>query len=96
IGRASKVVTADQMKALVVRDRGCRYPGCDRPATWCQAHHVKHWRWDGHTALHNLVLLCSRHHHIIHLPGWTIELCDDATVIVTTPDEQQLTSHPPP
>ena len=44
----------------------------------------------------NLVLLCSRHHHLIHTPGWHLKLEPDATVTITKPDGTTRTSHPPP
>jgi hypothetical protein len=43
VGRATRVVSAAQRTALAVRDGGCRFPGCDRPPAWCEAHHVRHW-----------------------------------------------------
>src|SRR5712692_4924322 len=57
VGRAKRVVSGPQSKALRVRDRGCTWPGCDRPATWTSAHHVVHWIHGGSTDLPNLVLL---------------------------------------
>ncbi|HEX9313752.1 MAG TPA: HNH endonuclease signature motif containing protein, partial [Actinomycetota bacterium] len=45
-----------------VRDHHCTFPECDRPASWCDAHHVIHWTDGGRTDLSNLVLLCRRHH----------------------------------
>jgi organic radical activating enzyme len=53
-------------RAVIVRDRHCRFPGCDRPQAWCDAHHVVHWADGGATAVANLVLLCRRHHRTIH------------------------------
>jgi hypothetical protein len=69
VGRRTPVVSASIRRALVVRDGGCAFPGCDRPAGWCDAHHVTHWADGGDTALNNLVLLCRRHHRILHWPG---------------------------
>ena len=67
-------------KALVVRDQGCRYPGCRRPPPgWRDAHHLIHWRHGGRTTLINLVLLCDHHHHVIHQPGWTATF--DGTIL---------------
>ena len=62
VGRKTPVVPAGMRRALVLRDGGCRFPGCGRPQAWCDAHHVKHWADGGSTALENLVLLCRRHH----------------------------------
>jgi hypothetical protein len=81
--------------ALAARDRHCRFPGCDRPATWCDAHHVTHWRHHGPTRLDNLVLLCEHHHQVIHRPGWTAALTADATFEVTNPTGRTWHTHPP-
>ena len=57
-------------RAMVTRDRGCAFPGCDRPPAWCDGHHIQHWADGGPTALANLVLLCGHHHRTIHHHGW--------------------------
>jgi hypothetical protein len=95
LGRRSRVVSAAQMRALVLRDQHCRFPGCDRPAHWTEAHHVIPWEKGGPTEPQNLALLCSRHHHVIHKPGWKTKLNADATLHVTMPDGTIRTSHPP-
>ena len=69
VGRRTPVVHPGLRRAVIVRDRHCRFPGCDRPHTWCDAHHVVHWADGGPTALANLVLLCRRHHGMVHHPG---------------------------
>jgi hypothetical protein len=94
-GRTRRNIPVNLFNALVVRDRGCRFPGCDRPPNWCEAHHLDHWEHGGHTKLQNLVLACSRHHHILHLPGWHVRLQPDATVEVTTPTGRVLSGAPP-
>ncbi len=93
VGRTTRTVPLDMFRAVAKRDRGCRYPGCDRKVAWCQAHHVRFWRHMGLTELSNLVLLCSRHHHQIHRPGWELELLRDGAVVVTTPDNAAITTH---
>jgi hypothetical protein len=67
VGRATRTVTAAQWKALVVRDRHCRAPGCHRPPETCQAHHIQHWTRGGPTNLENLQLLCWHHHRHRHI-----------------------------
>jgi hypothetical protein len=95
-GRATRTVPAPLWATLVVRDRHCRFPDCDRPSGWCEGHHVRHWRDGGSTSLDNLVLMCSRHHHRCHLPGWSAKLRPDATFEVTGPDGRHLVSRAPP
>ncbi|HMC68740.1 MAG TPA: DUF222 domain-containing protein, partial [Mycobacteriales bacterium] len=62
VGVATRVLTAAMWTALVIRDDGCRFAGCDRPATWCDGHHIHWFSRGGPTRLDNLVLLCRRHH----------------------------------
>ena len=73
LGRAKRLFTPAQRKALLVRDRRCRAAGCDVPGTWCEAHHLVPWSQGGGTDLHNSLLLCSHHHHRIHDPAWEHE-----------------------
>src|SRR5258705_8706836 len=72
VGRASYSVPTPMRRALINRDRGCAFPGCDRPPHWCAAHHILHWLDGGHTALLNLVLLCDAHHSVVHAEEWHI------------------------
>ncbi|HEX9561084.1 MAG TPA: DUF222 domain-containing protein [Candidatus Dormibacteraeota bacterium] len=85
VGRAKRVVSAPQSKALRTRDRGCIWPGCDRPATWTSAHHVVHWIHGGATDLPNLVLLCYRHHWMVHEGNWQIVRADDGRFLTIPP-----------
>jgi len=81
VGRRTPVVPPSMRRAVIVRDRHCRFPGCDRPHTWCDAHHVVHWADGGPTALPNLLLLCRPHHRLIHRPGgFSLELLDGRPV----------------
>ena len=91
VGRSRRTVPPPMRRALVVRDDGCRFPGCDRPSGWCDAHHVVHWSAGGPTALDNLVLLCDRHHHVAHLPGWKLNF-DRQELRVSRPDGTELPS----
>src|SRR5713101_1403029 len=85
VGRAKRVITGSQGKALRVRDRGCVWPGCDRPATWTSGHHLVHWINGGPTDLSNLVLLCSRHHWMGHEGEWQIVRADDGRMLAIPP-----------
>ena len=81
VGRRTPVVPPAMRRAVIVRDRHCRFPGCDRPHTWCDAHHVVHWADGGPTAVPNLVLLCRRHHRLVHeRGGFRLELLDGRPV----------------
>ena len=53
-------------RALEQRDGGCAFPGCECPAVWSAAHHIEHWAHGGVTSLGSLVLLCTRHHGVVH------------------------------
>ncbi len=70
LGRATYTVSTALRRALILRDRGCAFPGCDRTHRWCHSHHVRHWSDNGPTELNNLVLLCGRHHRLIHHSPW--------------------------
>jgi Domain of unknown function (DUF222) len=94
-GTTTRTVPAPLYNALVIRDRHCRFPGCDRPPEWCEAHHVR-WVTDGGTtSLDNLTLACTRHHHLLHTPGWDAKLLPDATLEVTNPHGRVRTTTPP-
>ena len=70
-GTATRSIAANLFNALMVRDRPCRFPGCDRPAEWADAHHVVHVEDGGTTCASNCVLLCRRHHTRLHRKGWS-------------------------
>jgi hypothetical protein len=94
-GRATRTIPAPLFNALVLRDRRCRYPGCDRPPAWCEGHHIRPWLHAGPTALSNLALLCTRHHHLLHHPHWHAKLLPDATLEITDPRGHTRTTTPP-
>jgi hypothetical protein len=93
VGRKHRTPTPAMRKALAVRDEGCAWPGCDRPAGFCDAHHVTPWWRGGETKLTNLVLICSHHHHVAHKPGWSITF-DGRTLTVHRPDGTTLEPEP--
>jgi hypothetical protein len=98
IGTATDTIPAHLRRAVAVRDRGCRFPGCDQPVTACQPHHIIPRAQGGSTSLNNLLELCTFHHLIaVHRWGWSITLHPDGTVIATSPDgTKTLHSHGPP
>jgi hypothetical protein len=77
VARRSRTATRDQRALLAARDRHCRFPGCRVDAPRCRAHHVQHWSQGGATCLSNLILLCARHHALVHEGRWRIT-ADDA------------------
>ncbi len=97
VGRDRKTVPAGIRKALVVRDRHCAFPGCDRPPSWCDGHHIRHWTDGGPTDLSNLVLLCRRHHRKIHHHGFRVQMREDRPVFFR-PDgtEIEMSGRAPP
>jgi len=96
VGRRTPVVSASIRRAVIVRDRRCRFPGCDRPPTWCDAHHVVHWADGGPTAVANLLLLCRRHHRLVHQRGgFQLEPADGRPVF-RRPDGSILEDRGPP
>jgi hypothetical protein len=72
VGRAMRTVPLSIHRALIARDRGCAFPGCDRPPGMRQAHHCQHWIDNGETSVANCVLLCEAHHRHVHRTGWEI------------------------
>jgi hypothetical protein len=94
-GTATKTTPVNLWNALVVRDHGCRWPGCDRPPEWCEAHHITWASNHGPTRPDNEALLCSRHHHIAHRPGWCLHLDTEATLTVTDPTGRTRVTRPP-
>ena len=76
------------------RDDGCRFPGCS--SRHCDAHHVRHWADGGETRLDNLVLVCRRHHRLVHEEGWRVERAADGDVRFYRPDGRLLPEVPAP
>jgi hypothetical protein len=73
VGRRMRTPPAALRRAVIVRDRHCVAPGCDRPPGWCSVHHKTHWIDGGPTALHNLELRCHIHHRDEHEGQWKPE-----------------------
>jgi hypothetical protein len=77
LGRASRTWTGAARRAIVLRDGGCAFPGCDRPPRWCDVHHIIFWTLGGRTDLTNGVLLCGFHHDLIHHGDWRVRMGAD-------------------
>jgi uncharacterized protein DUF222/HNH endonuclease len=72
LGRKTRTIAPALRRALVARDRGCRFPGCENHR-FVDGHHIQHWARGGETKLDNLVLLCRRHHRLVHGGGYRID-----------------------
>ncbi len=93
VGRSKRTVPSATRRALDVRDKGCRWPGCDRTASSSDAHHIAHWIKNGPTDLANLILLCHRHHWMVHEGRWQIVKTDDGHIL-TIPPQFELFERP--
>jgi hypothetical protein len=83
VGRKTRTTPGSLRRALEIRDRGCRFPGCGLRFT--DAHHVKHWADGGKTSLDNCLLLCRHHHRLVHEGRWTIGFDDQRRPIFFDP-----------
>jgi len=68
VGRRTRSIPSSIQKALRLRDKRCRFPGCTQDAA-LNAHHIQHWAQGGATKLSNLVRLCDLHHWFVHEGG---------------------------
>jgi len=85
VSRSRRVISPTLRKALAIRDGHCKWPGCERPASWCDGHHLVHWINGGETNLDNLVLLCRRHHRMVHEERWQLIRTDEYEIVVIPP-----------
>ena len=73
VGRNQRFFTERQRIGMTLRDGGCMFAGCDRPPSYCEAHHIDEWlRDDGKTDIADGILLCRRHHLLLHNNGWQV------------------------
>jgi hypothetical protein len=93
VGRRTRSIPPSIARALRSRDRGCRYPGCTH-TRFVDGHHVEHWARGGATRLSNLVLLCRRHHRLVHEGGATVRVLDDGAIVFTDALGRRLVDAP--
>jgi hypothetical protein len=91
LGRSRRTASADQRKALIIRDRGCVHPDCDRDPPWCEVHHLDEW-WAHHgpTNLDHLALLCTQHHHDLHRRHQVLQRQADGTWTIHDREDAML------
>jgi hypothetical protein len=85
VGRAKRVISGPTRRALNARDKHCVWPGCERPASWSDGHHLLHWIHGGSSDLGNIALLCRRHHWMVHEGNWQITKTDDGRIVPVAP-----------
>jgi len=85
VGRSKRVVSEPGRRALTARDGHCTWRECDRPASRSAAHHLVHWINGGSSDLDNLILLCHRHHWMLHEGGWQIVRGQDGKIVTIPP-----------
>jgi hypothetical protein len=66
-------------RAVRLRDRTCRFPGCTRPGEYTDTDHIQPWAKDGKTEVVNLAALCRRHHLLKTHSAWTVRHRGDMT-----------------
>jgi hypothetical protein len=87
VGRTHRTAPEWMLRALHARDRGCRWPGCDSPTAWTDAHHLRMWIHGGRTAVQTMILLCRAHHVMVHEGKWRIAFNEHTgEVTITRPD----------
>jgi hypothetical protein len=93
IGRRSRTIPPPMRRALRVRDKGCRFPGCNN-TRFVDGHHIVHWADGGETSMDNLVLVCRHHHHLVHEGGFVCEKSADGEINFKDQREQLLEPSP--
>ncbi|NNG41285.1 DUF222 domain-containing protein [Flexivirga sp. ID2601S] len=93
VGRRERLVTKGLRAAVVIRDGGCTFPGCDRPPGFCEVHHVRPWWAGGETSLTNSAMLCCRHHHEVHRHGFMAHVRPDGVTWDLTPGRMPGHAH---
>ncbi|HXN92629.1 MAG TPA: DUF222 domain-containing protein [Candidatus Sulfotelmatobacter sp.] len=85
VGQAERTIKGPKRRALNARDQHCQWPGCERPASWCDGHHFVHWIHGGGSELGNLTLLCARHHWKVHEGGWQLVKTEEGRILPVAP-----------
>src|SRR5256885_6484666 len=95
VGRRTRTISPGLRRALWLRDRGCRFPGCTN-RHFVHAHHIHHWAHGGVTETENLVLLCSAHHRLVHEANFGVRRTADGDVMFSCPRGKTIAAAPRP
>jgi len=93
VGRKTRSIPPAIRRALKRRDGGCRFPGCSC-TRFVDAHHIQHWTDGGETSMENLVLLCRRHHRLVHEEGFGLNRGTDGAINFSLPDGKLIPPGP--
>ncbi|MEP6624280.1 MAG: DUF222 domain-containing protein, partial [Acidimicrobiia bacterium] len=94
VGRTARSFPEPTRRAIIARDGGCRWPGCETPAGWCEVHHHQRWHNGGSTSAINGVMICPHHHQFLHRnPDWATTF-HEQQFRVFRPDGRELHPHP--
>ena len=85
VGQAERTIRGPKRRALNARDQHCQWPCCERTASFCDGHHIVFWMHGGGDELENLVLLCKRHHRMVHEGGWQLIKSEERGIIALAP-----------
>ena len=85
VSRAEPTIRGPKRRALNARDQHCQWPGCERTASRCDGHHLVYVMHGGSDELENLILLCTRHHRMVHESGWQLVKTEDGEIITIAP-----------
>ena len=85
VGRSERTIKGPRRRALIARDKHCQWPGCERTASKCDGHHVVHWLHGGGGEIENQILLCHRHHWMVHEGCWQLVKTGDGKIVTIAP-----------
>jgi len=85
VGRSERTIKGPRRQALISRDKHCQWPGCERTASKCDGHHVVHWLHGGGGEIENQILLCHRHHWMVHEGCWQLVKTGDGKIVTIAP-----------
>lgn len=94
VGREQRLFTPKQRIALAIRDGGCRWRGCDRPASYCEAHHIDPFADGGRTDIDRGILLCRFHHMNVHHGRWRITRAGPGDFVLHHPGGETFVLRP--